>query len=73
MSPSRNVAIFIFDYIAAMLMIIGYSILAVPMGIVSAEMTVRVKKQITTQSCPECSAEGHDTDAKHCKFCGSSL
>lgn len=58
--------------IASLVMILGYSIIAVPTGIVTAEMT-RTAREITTQSCPECSAAGHDPDAQHCKYCGSQL
>nr|WP_262898720.1 ion transporter [Dawidia soli] len=59
---------------ASFIMILGYGILAVPTGIVSAEM-VQLKQQekITTQVCPRCLKEGHDTDALFCKFCGSTL
>ncbi len=28
---------------------------------------------VSNQACPECSAEGHDTNAVHCKFCGAKL
>jgi voltage-gated potassium channel len=59
--------------VAAVLMIMGYSIIAVPTGIVSAEMARSRFERVTTQACPECSAEGHDIDAKHCKHCGASL
>ncbi len=59
--------------LAALLMILGYSIIAVPTGIVTAEMTRGRDKKVTTQSCPECSAEGHDADAKHCKMCGANI
>lgn len=59
--------------VAAALMILGYSIIAVPTGIVSAEMARSRFTRITTQSCPQCSAEGHDADASHCKHCGSLL
>ena len=59
--------------LAAVLMIMGYSIIAVPTGIVSAEMTRVRPKRITTQVCPQCSAEGHDADASHCKHCGAAL
>ena len=45
--------------IAAVIMIMGYSIIAVPTGIVTVEMTKIAGKNITTQVCPECSAEGH--------------
>jgi voltage-gated potassium channel len=59
--------------LASLVMILGYSILAVPTGIVTVEMANVRKARITTQSCPECAAEGHDADAKHCKFCGAPL
>ncbi len=59
--------------IAAMVMIMGYGIIAVPTGIVTSELTRVVPKEISTQSCPSCSAEGHDVDAVFCKFCGVML
>lgn len=59
---------------ATIIMIIGYAIIAVPTGIVSAELIKEAKSGgISTQACPQCSREGHDTDARHCKFCGSKL
>lgn len=60
------------QFFAAILMILGYGILAVPTGIVSAEL-VRAKSPITTQACPNCGLEGHDPDAMHCKRCGNPL
>jgi voltage-gated potassium channel len=59
--------------VSAIIMIIGYGIIAVPTGIVTAEMTQVYKRSVSTQSCPQCSAEGHDSDAKFCKYCGSTL
>jgi voltage-gated potassium channel len=60
--------------LASMVMIVGYGIIAVPTGIVTAEMTFAARrKSITTQSCPVCAGEGHDVDARHCKFCGAEL
>lgn len=60
--------------LASFIMIIGYGIIAVPTGIVTVEMSQAWKnKPVSTTSCPECSAEGHDQDAKHCKYCGSAL
>ena len=58
---------------AAMIMILGYSIIAVPTGIVTAEMTRSIGSKVSTQACPECSAEGHDHDAQFCKYCGARL
>ncbi len=59
--------------LAAIIMIFGYAIIAVPTGIVTVELTQAVSRNATTQSCPECSAEGHDNDAKFCKYCGAKL
>ena len=59
--------------LAAVLMILGYSIIAVPTGIISAELTRRAPRPVSTQACPSCSQEGHDVDAVHCKFCGVKL
>lgn len=61
------------QFLASVVMILGYAIIAVPTGIVSAEMAQVFKSPVSTQSCPECSAEGHDVDARNCKYCGSSL
>jgi voltage-gated potassium channel len=54
-------------------MILGYAIIAVPTGIVTVEMSHAFGPSVSTQACPECSAEGHDMDARHCKFCGAAL
>ncbi len=61
--------------VASLIMILGYSIIAVPTGIVTVEISrlPGMKPSVSTQACPECSAEGHDSDAKHCKYCGSKL
>jgi len=59
--------------LASMVMILGYSIIAVPTGIVTVEMSHAFGHKVSTQVCHECSAEGHDADARHCKFCGAIL
>ena len=60
--------------IASLLMIVGYSIIAVPTGIISGEIVKgsRSKKQ-STQVCQNCLYENHDQDAKFCKMCGKEL
>lgn len=58
--------------LASLVMIMGYGIIAVPTGIVTGEL-IRAAKPVSTHFCPECHAEGHDTDAIHCKFCGAKL
>jgi len=59
--------------LASVVMILGYGIIAVPTGIVTVEMASVKKRPISTRSCGECMAEGHDSDAVHCKFCGAKL
>ena len=63
--------------ISALIMILGYGIIAVPTGIVTAEIveaaTAAREKPVTTRSCPSCTQEGHDLDATFCKYCGESL
>jgi voltage-gated potassium channel len=60
--------------LASLVMIVGYGIIAVPTGIISVELAQAARQQtITTQSCPACGAEGHDADARCCKYCGAAL
>ncbi len=59
--------------LAACMMILGYCMIIVPTGIVSAELAQGRGKDISTQVCTECMAEGHDADAVHCKYCGTKL
>jgi voltage-gated potassium channel len=59
--------------IAAVVMILGFAIIAVPTGIITSEMTRAMPGAVSTQACPQCSREGHDPDAKFCKDCGARL
>lgn len=60
--------------LAAVVMIMGYSIIAVPTGIMSTEIAIEMSRgQVTTKSCPNCSREGHMPDASYCKYCGHGL
>ncbi|MCD4688404.1 MAG: ion transporter [Desulfuromonadaceae bacterium] len=59
--------------LASLVMILGYAIIAVPTGIVTVEMSQTFSRKVSTQACPECSAEGHEADASHCKYCGATL
>lgn len=62
------------QFIASLVMLAGYVIIAVPTGIVSAEIVkISKKEKVSTQSCPSCSREGHEPDAEYCKFCGAKL
>ncbi|MBA3759862.1 MAG: ion transporter [Gemmatimonadales bacterium] len=59
--------------LAVVLMLTGYGIIAVPTGIVTAELTRAVAQPISTQACPSCGAGGHEADAKYCRQCGDLL
>lgn len=60
--------------IASVMMLLGWGILAVPTGIVSAEMTARrFGRPPTIRTCHECLSEGHDADARFCRDCGAKL
>lgn len=59
---------------ASIVMILGYGFIAVPTGIITVEMSKVMQNQRDhTQVCPNCLAEGHDSDAIHCKYCGAAL
>ena len=60
--------------VAAIVMLIGYAILAVPTGIVAAEVAQSMQpKGVSTQACPACSREGHHVEAEFCWHCGGKL
>jgi voltage-gated potassium channel len=59
--------------IAALLMIMGYSIIVVPTGIVSVEAYRVGQPTPCRPACPACHRDGHDQDASHCKYCGGGL
>ncbi len=59
--------------LAAMIMIIGYSIIAVPTGIITAEIGLSIAHQKTARTCSACGHTQHDADAIYCKQCGASL
>lgn len=59
--------------LATFVMLLGYSIIAVPTGIVSAEFVGLRRVPLTTLSCAICTSEGHDDGATFCKDCGARL
>ena len=59
--------------LASFVMIMGYGIIAVPTGIVSAEIAQAYNFHVNTVTCSSCLKEGHSADAKFCRFCGHSL
>ena len=55
-------------FLSACVMLIGYTIIAVPTGIVSASMMKEYKKLKDLQ-CPNCHKTGHEENATYCKYC----
>ncbi len=60
-------------FIASFVMILGYSIIAVPTGIVAVAFNKTADEGISTQVCPDCLCQTHDPEAKFCKKCGTEL
>lgn len=59
-------------FLSAFVMLLGYTVLAVPTGIVSAQMITDHKKRAAIP-CPHCHKPGNEPDAAYCKYCGSKL
>ncbi len=59
--------------LAAVLMILGYSVIAVPTGIVSAEVASARTHDAPQPTCPRCGWDDHDVRAVHCQRCGAVL
>lgn len=59
--------------IASLVMVLGYSIIAVPTGILTAELANEMRIDRSNKKCHSCGRAGHETDAMHCKFCGETV
>ena len=63
--------------IASVMMLIGWGTLAVPTGIVTAEMTVRRQSRhmqpLLGRACPSCGTTGYGPEANFCQVCGAGL
>lgn len=82
-APQTNLG----QFIATVIMILGYGIIAVPTGIVTVEFSKQEKGKtredgdqaqnmgihLNTQACTHCAKEGHRDDATHCYNCGNLL
>jgi voltage-gated potassium channel len=62
-------------FIASIMMLVGWGTLAVPTGIVTAEMTMRrhARPPLQARSCRQCGAEGYGPEARFCQHCGAAL
>ena len=62
------------QFIASIIMIMGYGVIAVPTGIVSAEIArAPHRRAVGGHVCSACGSEGHAKDAKYCQACGADL
>ena len=62
------------QFVAAIVMILSYSMLAVPTGIVTVQLSAMQRRQDQLiGACHSCGQDGHDMDADFCKYCGESL
>lgn len=63
------------QFIASIIMILGYGIIAIPTGIVTAEMTrqEKINLPVNTHSCSNCATANHRDDAEFCHHCGHKL
>jgi len=68
-SPQTNIG----QSLAAVIMIIGYSIIAVPTGIITAELGLSAARQKNARRCDACGHAEHDMDAAYCKHCGAAM
>jgi voltage-gated potassium channel len=59
--------------IASLAMLTGYGIIAVPTGIISAELMSEMQRERTIVRCSNCEKSGHEKDAEYCKYCGTEI
>jgi voltage-gated potassium channel len=60
-------------FIASLMMLMGWGVLAVPTGIVTAEITSQHLRESSSRRCAACSAGEHAADARFCRMCGARL
>ena len=59
--------------VAAAAMLTGYSIIAIPTGIFTAELAREMQRSRQLTVCDACKRGGHDADANYCKYCGAEM
>ena len=59
--------------LAAMIMVLGYSMIVIPTGIIASSVATADRKETDAKACFSCGKQGHDLNATYCKYCGKSL
>ncbi len=59
--------------VAALVMLLGYGILAVPTGIFTAELASAMRTDQIDAPCPSCDRKRHESGAVYCASCGHAL
>ncbi|GLQ44953.1 ion transporter [Dyella lipolytica] len=59
--------------LTSLIILIGYSIIAVPTGIFTAELAAGMRAKRKRVSCTHCGQADHEGDARHCRICGTAL
>lgn len=61
------------QFIACLAMLVGYSIIAIPTGIFTAELAQEIQRERINSVCENCGEGGHERDSRYCKACGAHL
>lgn len=59
--------------VASVLILIGYSVIAIPTGLITTHMSSAFQNRRQMRKCPMCKRAGHDNDAQYCNICGNKL
>nr|WP_269134938.1 ion transporter [Pseudescherichia vulneris] len=60
-------------FVASVLILIGYSVIAIPTGILTAQMSNELQQSKRARRCPRCHLEDHSPEAHYCMRCGEPL
>ncbi|HAZ78048.1 MULTISPECIES: ion transporter [Enterobacteriaceae] len=60
-------------FVASVLILIGYSVIAIPTGILTAQMSNELQQSKRARRCPRCHLEDHNPEAHYCMRCGEQL
>ena len=62
------------QFISMMIMLTGYSIIALPIGVFSVEVINALRRErYSAEACPGCGRSEHERNARYCKYCGTWL